>query len=307
MYLYIPEDAKEIEDIPEYITPIYGPVKDVCVVSSGAMDFFDSASALSNVRYSALKSEDWEDEEVQRLMNLGEIEYCGKYSAPDYELLKREGTGLILENTMINHSPGVLKQLRSLGFPVITEYSSLEENVLGRMEWIKLIGLMTGHDKEALEAFETQEELIKSLSFEDKEARKVAFFYITSTGGVSIKKGNDYIVNMIETAGGEYAFKDIAQAGTGSSVIQVESFYEAARDADLFIYNSSIGGMPASAEELRLRCPLLEKCRAFNGGKIYSTSSDMYKSVMRSGEIIKEINEMISGNEGSLKYFYRLK
>ncbi|MBP5292229.1 MAG: ABC transporter substrate-binding protein, partial [Lachnospiraceae bacterium] len=44
------------------------------------------------------------------------------------------------------------EMLESLGIPVIVEWSSYEPHPLGRVEWIKLYGLLTGHLDEA-EAF----------------------------------------------------------------------------------------------------------------------------------------------------------
>ena len=41
----------------------------------------------------------------------------------------------------------------------------------------------------------------------DKVNKKVAYFYISENGGIVIRKNNDYIVNMIIIAGGEYIFE----------------------------------------------------------------------------------------------------
>ena len=54
---------------------------------------------------------------------------------------------------MISHSPEVKEKLEQLGVPVLVERSSYEEGPLGRVEWIKLYGLLTGHLDEAEQFF----------------------------------------------------------------------------------------------------------------------------------------------------------
>ena len=70
--------------------------------------------------------------------------YAGKYSAPDYELILSEGCDLAIESTMIYHNPEVKEQLQNFGVPVFVERSSYESHPLGRMEWIKVYGLLLG-------------------------------------------------------------------------------------------------------------------------------------------------------------------
>ena len=45
------------------------------------------------------------------------------------------------------------EKLEELGIPVLVDHSSYEPNPLGRTEWVKLYGLLTGHEEEAEAAF----------------------------------------------------------------------------------------------------------------------------------------------------------
>ena len=54
---------------------------------------------------------------------------------------------------MILHSPDVLNQLKKLGIKTIIDYSSKESTPLGRMEWIKLYGILTNKEEMAENIF----------------------------------------------------------------------------------------------------------------------------------------------------------
>ncbi len=84
------------------------------------------------------------------------MEYAGKYSAPDYERIVDKSCSLAIESTMIYHCPKVKEQLENLGVPVLVERSSYEADPLGRMEWIKLYGVLTGKEQLAEELFEKE-------------------------------------------------------------------------------------------------------------------------------------------------------
>lgn len=87
--------------------------------------------------------------------------YAGKYSKPDYELLVSEGCDLAIENRMITHSPEVVEMLQSFDIPVMIEYSSYEQHPLGKVEWVKFFGALTGKEAEAEEAFAEQTEILE--------------------------------------------------------------------------------------------------------------------------------------------------
>ena len=55
-----------------------------------------------------------------------------------------QNCGLAIENTMISHTPEVKEQLEKFGIHVLVDYSSYEPEPLGRTEWVKLYGLLTG-------------------------------------------------------------------------------------------------------------------------------------------------------------------
>ena len=155
-------------------------------------------------------------------MENGSILYAGKYSAPDYEQILAEHCGLAIENTMISHTPEVKEQLEKFGIPVLVDHSSYEPEPLGRTEWVKLYGLLTGHEEEAEAAFAREADAFKAISGEKATGKTVAFFYITSTGEANVRKSADYLPKMIELAGGNYIFQNLGSEEDATSTMSMQ-------------------------------------------------------------------------------------
>ena len=308
-YLVVPEGESSPEDLEKDITVLYQPLDRIYLVASAVMDMFISMDSLDVIRVTGTKAEGWYLEEARQAVESGDILYAGNYSAPDYEQILAEGCDLAIENTMVYHTPEVKEQLERFGIPVMVDYSSYETEPLGRTEWVKLYGLRAGREEEAAEAFAGQQEAFASIGDAEDTGKTVAFFYITSSGEVNVRKASDYLPKMIELAGGHYVFSDLgAEDDTASSTVslQMEEFYAAAREADYLIYNSTIDGELSSVEELFGKSELLENFKAVREGNVYCTTRDLYQSSMELGTMIADIHGMLNGEEDGLTYLYRL-
>lgn len=308
-YLVVPEGKESPGDLAEDITVLYQPLDRIYLVASAVMDMFISMDSLDVIRFTGTKAASWYLEEAREAVETGDILYAGNYSAPDYEQILAEGCDLAIENTMVYHTPEVKEQLEKFGIPVMVDYSSYETEPLGRTEWVKLYGLLAGREEEAAEAFAGQQEAFASIGDAEDTGKTVAFFYITSSGEVNVRKASDYLPKMIELAGGHYVFSDLgAEDDTASSTVslQMEEFYAAAREADYLIYNSTIDGELSSVEELIGKSELLENFKAVREGNVYCTTRDLYQSSMELGTMIADIHGMLNGEEDGLTYLYRL-
>ena len=308
-WLLVPEDGSQVPEGSE-IPVLRLPAKQIYLASSSVPDLFLRMDALDTVRFTGTKAEDWRIPRIREAVEAEEILYAGKYSAPDYELLLEEGCGLVVENTMIFHRPQTKEKLESLGFPVMVEYSSYEPHPLGRVEWIKLYGLLTGKLEEAEAFFRTQEELFLSLDGCAPLGKTVGFFHFTPNGAVVVRKPQDYVTRMIELAGGETVFTDLPEDDSAFSTmsIQMESFYKQAVDADILIYNSTVGGTPESLDALLRQWPLLGDFRAVREGAVWYTEQSMFQQTSAAAGMIAELNSVLSGEaeSGSLQYLHRL-
>ena len=306
-YLVVPEGAPVPEGLLDSIVVLQQPLTNVYLVASSALCLVDALDAVDSVGVLGVKAEDVSVASFADGLADGSIVYGGKYNAPDYELILAAGSPLAIESTMINHSPEVKEKLETLGIPVLTETSSYESSPLGRLEWIKLYGALLGADDEAARIFDEQAQLVESVSALEPTGQTVAFFYINSNGAAVTRRPGDYVAQMIELAGGTYAFSDLGDEGSSSTVtLEMEEFYARAKDADVIIYNSTIDGGVDSLEELVAKNPLLADFKAVREGTVWCTDADMYQQMIATGTIISDIHTALEGSPEGLTYLYQL-
>lgn len=309
-YLLVPEGAQAPAGVPEEVTVLQQPIQNIYLTATAAMDLFRALDGLDAIRLSGTKESGWYLPEARQAMEAGDILYAGKYSAPDYELILAQQCGLAVESTMIYHNPEVKEQLESLGIPVLVDYSSYESDPLGRMEWIKLYGALLGKEEEAARIFDEEVAAVQPVLNQTNTGKTVAFFYITNTGTVNVRKSGDYIAQLIRMAGGVYVPDN--QNGDEENAlstmnIDMESFYAAAHDADVLIYNSTVDGELASLDELLKKSELLADFKAVQNGEVWCTGKNMFQSSMSLGRMILEINAVLTQQApDGLTYLYRL-
>ncbi len=306
--LLVPEGAGTPKGLPDDVLVLHRPIDRIYLAATSAMDFFRALDGIGGVRLSGTKEDGWTIPEAQEAMARGDMLFAGKYSAPDYELILKEHCDLAIESTMIYHSPAISEKLIDYGVPVMIERSSYEEDPLGRMEWIKVYGAILNREDEASALFDAEVASVEAIGAQPKTGKVVAFFYITGTGAVNVRKSGDYVVKMIETAGGSYAFPDLDSGNTLSTVnMTMESFYVGAKDADVLIYNSSIDGEIFTVDELLDKNPLLKDFKAVQNGDVWCTGKNLFQAPMGLGKLIGDFYEVLSGTDKTeLTYLHKL-
>lgn len=309
-FLVVPENQPVPDRLDEDIVVLQRPVKDLYLVASGVMDMFCELDELSAIAFSGQKEENWYIEGAKKAMVEGELLYAGKYNKPDYELLVSRGCSLAVENRMISHSPEVVEKLEDFQIPVLIEYSSYESHPLGRVEWIKFFGALLSKEEKAEKIFQRQAEILDRVSADEKTDKTVAFFFVTSNGLVQVRQSSDYVPKMIELAGGRYIFENLGDSQSQRSTInmQVEEFYNGAKDADFLIYNSSIDGGVKNLSQLLEKSEFLKDFKAVQEGNVWCTTNDMYQQSLSVGYLIEDIHFMLQGTgEAKMHYLYRLE
>ncbi len=311
-FLTVPEGSELPSDLDGDIVPLYQPVGNIYLAATAVMCLFDSLDRLDAIRLSGTKEDGWYLPAARQAMHDGRILFAGKYSAPDYELITAEKCPLAVESMMIGHASDIKDQLERLGVAVLMDQSSNEEHPLGRVEWIKLYGAILGEEEKADRVFQEQLDLLDSVSGSGASGKTVAFFYVSSTGRIIARKSGDYVSRMIELAGGEYVLNGLEDDGsmTSSVTLDPEFFYASARDADVIIYNSAIAGEVTDIGSLISMCELLGDFKAVQNGDVWCTEKNMYQEMTSSGEMIKEIHDILNGNYDEQKesgYFRHLK
>lgn len=314
-YLIVPENVS-VPDNTNDMKVIKQPVKNIYVAATSAMDLFDGIGKLDDVKMISTAAQGWSLPNIYEAVDSGEIEYIGKYSSPDYEALISGNCGLAVESTMIYHTPEVKEQIESFNIPVIVERSSYETHPLGRMEWIKLYGLLTGDYESAEKVFNEKTEAFDTLSEEDipeSEKKTAAFFYITSNGYYSIRKPGDYVSKMIELAGGRYIFTaddlNVDDNALSTMNIQAESFYDIAHDADILIYNSTIDGEIDTIDQLLGKSDILADFKAVKNGDVWCTGQNMFQKTTGAADMIFDLNKVLTSKDTqtNLTFLHKLK
>ena len=200
------------------------------------------------------------------------------------------------------------EKLLSLGFPLFVEYSSYEPHPLGRVEWIKLYGLLTGRLAEAEAFFAGQVEAVQAVEPLEGGGKTVAFFHFTPNGAVVVRRSADYVTRMIELAGGETAFTDLPESESALSTvtIQMESFYTQAKDADVLIYNSTVAGELPDLGALLAQSPLMADFRAVKSGDVWCTEQSMFQRSSAAAGMITDFHRILSGDADSLQFLHKL-
>lgn len=308
--LVVPEEKEVPDGIGKDVVVVKRPVKNLYVVSSSIMDIFSKLDAMDTIRLSSQKEEDWYVQDAKDAMERGDILYAGKYSKPDYELIVSENCSLAIENTMITHSPEVSEMLADFDIPTMIEYSSYESHPLGRVEWVKFFGALIGKDELAQKIFNEEVRLVDEVTSVEKTDKTVAFFYVTSNGLIQVRSSSDYVPKMINLAGGNYIPTNIGDPDSKRSTVsmQIEDFYDQAKDVDFIIYNSSIDGGIGSVQELLDKCAVLKDFKAVKEGNVWCTTNDMYQQSMSIGYLIHDMHAMLQGkDQDEMTYLFHVE
>ena len=308
--LVVPEGADVPADLPADVAVIRQPLANVYLVSTGMICLVDAIGALDAVSVSSVRAEDSPVPAFTTRLQDGTITYGGLYRAPDYELIAARGCPLAIENTNIDHVPEVRAKLEELGVTVLMEQSSREEDMLGRLEWIKLMGVLFDREDEAAEVFDDVSARVGEAAAEGPLGKTVAFFYVNEDGAAVTRRDGDYFCQMIEAAGGSYvsfAEEGAADSSPTTVTVEMERFYEGARDADVIIYNGTIDDGVTSLKDLVEKNALLADFRAVRNGDVWTCDSTMYQQMTSMADIICDLRAAIGGSDEPTTFVWRLE
>ena len=305
-YLVVPEGKEAPEGLSEDIVVLQQPLDHIYMAATAIMSLLDAVDAIDQVKFSGLNASGWYVEDAKKAMESGDMNYAGKYSEPDYELLVSENCDLAIESTMILHSPKVQEMIEMLDIPVFIDRSSYESQPLGRTEWIKLYGAMLDKEEEAADFFASQASVVENLKDFQNTEKTVAFFYINTSGAAVVRNPEDYISNMIELGGARNAFRDLQDdSGKTSVPITMEQFYDTAEDADYLIYNASIDSTVKTLDDLLAKDSMFADYKAVKEGNVWTTEKSMYQATDKIAQFTNDINLLVTGGDPDQMVFLR--
>ena len=308
-YLLVPEGAEAPEGLDDSIIVLQKPLDKIYLAASSTMALFRALDSMDNIKMSGIDASGWYIEEAKQAMEDGKIQFAGKYSEPDYEMLVDQDCDVAIESTMILHTPKVQEMIEDLDIPVFIDRSSYETHPLGRTEWIKLYGAMMDKEEEAYSFFDEQAKVIGDLKDFKNTEKTVAFFFVSTDGSIVVRRTQDYIPSMIELAGGRYVFQDLDSVETTSASVSMsmEEFYAAAADADYLVYNATIDNPIQSVDELVAKNELFEDFKAVQEGNVWCVGKYMYQATDIVGQLITDFHLMLTdGDEKDMTFLTKV-
>lgn len=301
-FLTVPEGAAIPEGLDEDIVTLQLPLSNLLISSTPVTSLINAIGALDAVTMTTQEYDGWYIDSVKAAMDAGKLSYVGSYKEPDFELLASNPPPFSVFSTMLDSVPDVAEKLKELGIPFMRDTSSLESHPLGRMEWIKLYGLLLGREAEAQAHFNAQKALVASIP-KESTGKTVAMFYITSKGDLYTRRAGDYMTKMLELGGGVYAMPDLEPDKSGTKKVEAEEFYAAAGDADYIVYIWSMGGKPETMDAFLSRSEILKDFKAVKEGNVWFTTPDYFQVSDTLGSMILDFHKMLTNTDDNVTQF----
>lgn len=89
--------------------------------------------------------------------------------------------------------------------------------------------------------------------------------------------------------------------------MQMEDFYLQAKDADVLIYNSTIGGEISSVAGLIEKNELFADLKAVKNREVYCTSRNFFQQTTGMTQFMNDLNSVLTGSGEKTIYLNRLE
>ncbi len=207
---------------------------------------------------------------------------------------------------IVNQYEGAdLKGIDRLGIPVIQMAENLENTPLGRAEWIKFIGALTGERAKADSIFAAVEKHYTDLRGQAAVSsnRPKVLTENMYQGVWYVPGGASYKARMIADAGGIYPWADDKSAG--SLNLSFEQVLDRAQDADYWLLQ--VFGEELSRTALLKMDSRYASFQAVDKGGVYYCDTQatfiFEETPFHPDRLLEDYIAIFSGKTGSLHYF----
>ncbi len=158
---------------------------------------------------------------------------CGSSLNPDIEKIIDLNPDAILLSPFENS--GGYGRIEKLEIPIIECADYVETSPLGRAEWIKFFGLLTGKEKEANLIFSKIEEEYNSIKEKARQTKKrpTVITEMKYNSAWYVPGGQSTIARLLADAGADYIFK--FTKGSGSVPLSFETVLDKGHNADFWL------------------------------------------------------------------------
>lgn len=258
-YLLVPKGEKTPQHDAD-ITVITVPIESLICTSTTHIPLLDYLNETDKLI--GFPTTDYiSSEKMRQRIDAGKVKELGIDKGMNLEELFSLHPSLVMGYAM-SSDLGQLKKIKEAGIPVIINAEYLEKHPLGRAEWIKFMALFLGKEKMADSVFNSIErEYINTTELVSNASVKPSVLSgITYEGVWFLPGGKNYAARLLSDAGCHYLWAETDS--NGSLELTIESVFEKAREADLWIGVGSfqtLQEMNASEKRYSLFKPFRDK------------------------------------------------
>lgn len=251
---------------------------------------------------------------IGKLRELGRVHDIGYDTNLNFELLASLAPDLVLLYGVTGESSILTGKLRELSIPYIYIGDYIEESPLGKAEWAVVVGELCDKLDEAAGRFarlaERYEALKASFRADTAAARPRVMLNTPYRDTWFMPPVGNYMVRLIEDAGGEYIYPQNTSGYSRS--IDIEEAYLLATQADVWINT----GMWSSLDDLKAQAPKFARVPAVNRRRVWNNNlhatpaggSDFWESgVVHPDLILEDLHRLFHNEEGGYHYYHRLQ
>lgn len=285
----------------------------VCMSSSHtammcAVGAADAVAAVSGAQYIS-------DTLIASRCRRGAVADVGVDTAPDFEVLAGVRPDVVLMYGVGDGNDRLVSKLSELGIPHIYIGDYVEQSPLGKAEWLRVAGELTGRTAEADSLFggirSRYEALRDSVAAARADAVRPRVMLNTPYRGTwFLPPEGSYMVRLVRDAGGE---SFCAQGDVNASqAVDIEQAYLLASQADVWLNT----GFCTSLDELRAMNPRFAGIAPVRAGRVYNNNarsteaggSDFWESgVVRPEVVLRDLITIMCGDGEELYYYRQLR
>ncbi len=282
-YALVPREV-EVKDLPESYTVIRTPVRSVICMTSLQLSNFIALDACPKV-VGITSTRHLFNPAMRKQLETGHTVRIGIEGNFDSELVMSMAPDIIFISPF---KRGGYEAMRETGIPLVPHLGYKEMTPLGQAEWVKLVGLFLGMEREAEATFSAIEERYmqrKALASKVDE-RPLVFSGELRGGNWYAVGGQSFLAQLFRDAGANYFLEGDTRAG--GVTLDFETVYSLADKAPFWrIVNSYHGTF--SYDALKATDPRYADFRAFRQhGIIYCNMREkpFYESMPMQPDVV---------------------
>jgi iron complex transport system substrate-binding protein len=210
------------------------------------------------------------DDNMRHAVSTGKIADVGFDENLNKELIVKLNPDLVMVYGVGGESTGFTGKLRDLGIKVIFNADYLENDPLGKAEWIKVFGALFLKEKEADKLFssiDSEYNSIKAIIREKAINRPSVLLGLPWKDTWYISPGNSYMSRLISDAGGDYIWRETSSET--SMPYGLENVWMKAMDADYWLNISTV----QEKKEILSVDGRLGELPVFKNGNLYNNNN----------------------------------